>query len=140
MPQYSDQTHILPGAWIAIWLVSLFLSILRKSATFLFTNAENLDILLKASAILLVSWSALGVDKLEEPKLDSNRAKKRLSTWNPSRFIINLMKCCFSGWYSSSYFLWLLRLDLINQLKVLWIVSSYNQWGFIWMMVIATRI
>lgn len=41
----------------------------------------NLDILLKASAILLVSWSAVGVDKLEEPKLDSNRAKKRLSTW-----------------------------------------------------------
>lgn len=47
-----------------------------------FTQSMNLDILLKASAILFVSWSAEGVDKLDEPKFDSNRAKKRLSTWN----------------------------------------------------------
>lgn len=35
---------------------------------------------LNASAILFVSVSAAGVDRLDEPKLDSNSAKKRLST------------------------------------------------------------
>lgn len=50
------------------------------SATLRFTQSVNLDILLKASAILFVSWSAVGVDKLEDPKFDSNRAKKRLRT------------------------------------------------------------
>lgn len=37
-------------------------------------------ILLKASAILFVSWSAVGADKLDEPKLLKSKAKKRLST------------------------------------------------------------
>lgn len=35
-----------------------------------------------ASVILLVSLSAVGTDKLDDPKLLSNNAKKRLSTWN----------------------------------------------------------
>lgn len=47
---------------------------------FFFIQSMNLDILLKASAILFVSESAVGLDKLDDPKLDSNRAKKRLST------------------------------------------------------------
>lgn len=40
----------------------------------------NRDILLNASAILFVSLSAVGADKLDEPKLDKSKAKKRLST------------------------------------------------------------
>lgn len=34
-----------------------------------------------ASAILFVSWSAAGADKLDEPKLLKSKAKKRLRTW-----------------------------------------------------------
>lgn len=37
---------------------------------------------LKASAILFVSLSAVGADKLDEPKLLKSKAKKRLSTCN----------------------------------------------------------
>lgn len=40
----------------------------------------NRDILLNASAILLVSLSAVGADKLDEPKFDKSKAKKRLRT------------------------------------------------------------
>lgn len=81
---YSTETilkDILPGACMAIWFVSLFLSIFKTSAALLLTQSMNLDILLKASAILFVSWSAVGDDKFDEPKFDSNRAKKRLSTY-----------------------------------------------------------
>ena len=35
---------------------------------------------LNASAILFVSLSAAGADKLDEPKFDKSNAKKRLST------------------------------------------------------------
>lgn len=81
MPQQiGNLTHILPGACIEIWLVNLFFNNLRNSLMLRFTQSMNLDIRLNASAILLVSWSAVGVDKLDEPKFDSNRAKKRLST------------------------------------------------------------
>lgn len=45
-----------------------------------FTHFLNRDILLKASAILFVSWSAVGADKLDEPKFDKSKAKKRLRT------------------------------------------------------------
>lgn len=35
---------------------------------------------MKASAILFVSLSAVGADKLDEPKFDKSKAKKRLRT------------------------------------------------------------
>lgn len=41
----------------------------------------NLDILLKASAILLVSLSAVGADKLDEPKLLKSKAKNKFNTY-----------------------------------------------------------
>jgi hypothetical protein len=44
------------------------------------THFLNRDILLNASAILFVSLSAVGADKLDEPKLDKSKAKKRLRT------------------------------------------------------------
>lgn len=78
--------HSLPGACMAIWLVSLFFSNFNMSAILRFIQSINLDIRLIASAILLVSWSAVGVDKLDEPKFDSNRAKKRLRTWNATNY------------------------------------------------------
>lgn len=73
---------------MAIWFVSLFLSSFKKSAMLFLIQSVNLDILLKASAILLVSWSAVGEDKLDEPKLDRSRAKKRLRTWNAKIYFV----------------------------------------------------
>lgn len=73
--------NILPGACMAIWFVSLFFTNFSISATLFLTQSINLDILLNASAILFVSWSAVGDDKFDEPKLDSSKAKKRLSTY-----------------------------------------------------------
>ena len=66
---------------MAIWFVSLFFTNFSISATLFLTQSINLDILLNASAILFVSWSAVGDDKFDEPKLDSSKAKKRLSTY-----------------------------------------------------------
>jgi hypothetical protein len=48
----------------------------------LFTHALKRAIRLNASAILFVSLSAVGADKLDEPKLLKSKAKKRLSTYN----------------------------------------------------------
>lgn len=46
---------------------------------------------LNASAILFVSLSAVGADKLDEPKLLKSKAKKRLRTCE--RFHTNLSTC-----------------------------------------------
>lgn len=72
----------LPGGWMDIWLVILFLSLFNAFNILCFTHFLNRDILLNASAILLVSLSAVGADKLDEPKLLKSKAKKRLRTWN----------------------------------------------------------
>lgn len=45
----------------------------------------------KASAILLVSLSAAGADRLDEPKLLKSRAKKRLRTYKLHQIIQSLV-------------------------------------------------
>lgn len=70
----------LPGGWTDIWFVILFLIAFKKFNMLLFTHFLNRDILLNASAILFVSLSAVGADRLDEPKLLKSKAKKRLRT------------------------------------------------------------
>lgn len=60
--------------------MTLFLTHFKALNILLLTHFLNRDILLNASAILLVSSSAAGADKLDEPKLDKSKAKKRLRT------------------------------------------------------------
>lgn len=72
----------LPGGCTEIWFVILFLTHFKALNILLLTHFLNRDILLNASAILLVSSSAAGADKLDEPKLDKSKAKKRLRTCN----------------------------------------------------------
>ena len=53
---------------------------LKKLAIKLLIHFLKRDILLNASAILLVSLSAAGAAKLDEPKFDKSKAKKRFKT------------------------------------------------------------
>lgn len=53
----------------------------KNDRTHRLIQSINRLIRLKASAILLVSLSAVGALRLDEPKLDKSNAKKRLSTW-----------------------------------------------------------
>jgi hypothetical protein len=59
------------------------------------THFLNRDILLNASAILFVSLSAVGADKLDEPKLDKSKAKKRLRTCAKSVNVIIIIIIIF---------------------------------------------
>lgn len=69
-----------PGAWSDIWLVNLALMNLAASAQFRLIHCIKRAIRSIASVILLVSLSAVGADRFEEPKLLKSKAKKRLST------------------------------------------------------------
>lgn len=70
-----------PGAWSDIWLVSLALNILTRFEQLRLIQFINLAIRSIASAILLVSLSAVGADRFDEPKFDKSNAKKRLRTF-----------------------------------------------------------
>lgn len=70
-----------PGAWSDIWLVSLARINLRKLRTFRLIHLMKRAIRSIASVILFVSLSAVGADRFDEPKLLSNRAKKRFRTY-----------------------------------------------------------
>lgn len=61
--------------------MSLFFIIRKQSAILRLTQALKRAIRLKASAILLVSLSAVGADKLDDPKFDKSKAKKRFKTY-----------------------------------------------------------
>lgn len=69
-----------PGAWSDIWLVSLARINLAKARIFRLIHLMKRAIRSIASAILFVSLSAVGADRFDEPKLLSNRAKKRFRT------------------------------------------------------------
>ena len=78
---HKQSQLLLPDGCTDIWLVILFFSFFKPFAILDLIHFLNRDILLKASAILFVSWSAVGADKLDEPKFDKSKAKKRLRTW-----------------------------------------------------------
>lgn len=65
--------------------MSLFLIIRKQSAILRLTQALKRAIRLKASAILFVSLSAVGADKLDDPKFDKSKAKKRFRTCRSRR-------------------------------------------------------
>lgn len=69
-----------PDGWSEIWFVSLNRINFAICETLAFIHLIKRPILSKASAILLVSLSAVGADKLDEPKLLKSKAKKRFST------------------------------------------------------------
>lgn len=52
---------------------------------------------LNASAILFVSLSAVGADKLDEPKLLKSKAKKRLSTCKDTSVVGERMHELWTG-------------------------------------------
>lgn len=69
-----------PVVWSAIWLVSLARMALANISRLRLHQALKRLIRVNASAILFVSVSAAGADNEDEPKLDSNSAKKRFNT------------------------------------------------------------
>jgi hypothetical protein len=85
-PSFQLEEGPSPGVWSDIWFVNLALNALATLTIDLLTHALNLVILLNASAILLVSVSAVGADRLDEPKLDKSKAKKRFKTWHKNWF------------------------------------------------------
>lgn len=80
-PSFQLEEGPSPGVWSDIWFVNLARNALATFTTDLLTHALNLLILLNASAILLVSVSAVGADRFDEPKFDKSKAKKRFKTW-----------------------------------------------------------
>lgn len=78
-----------PGAWSDIWLVNLARINLAKARIFRLIHLMKRAIRSIASAILFVSLSAVGADRFDEPKLLSNRAKKRFRTYSWKHNVIN---------------------------------------------------
>ncbi len=68
------------AGWTDIWLVTFSFMAFRNLKIDILIQFEKRPILSNASTILLVSLSAVGADRFDEPKLLSNKAKKRLRT------------------------------------------------------------
>lgn len=90
-----------PGAlWSEIWLVNferIMRNPLEKERR---TQRLNREIRLKASVNLLVSLSTCGAERLDAPKLLSNKAKKRFNTYTKTNRIKNenhIIICLFRG-------------------------------------------
>lgn len=80
-----------PAVWSEIWFVNLARIALAPLRMLLLIQLENLPILSNASAILFVSLSAVGAERLDEPKLLSNRAKKRFKTCRLGAILVSVV-------------------------------------------------